>query len=388
LLRGGGATYIGYRNHALWGLYFYLQVLLSWIKLIDAEDTQRVGCSAILGTLEFPMKQEPLDRSQASKPAARRGAAQSLVASPAKIEWFYAESKAGRWGLSRERFTASLERSTEKRLASGALAPEKLEEYLSTLHLEDLALASACMENCEPAWEHFVREYRGYLRAAASAVLRCSSASPEACDLADSLFAELYGLTDGARRERSLFRYFHGRSSLKTWLRAVLAQRHIDAIRAGRRFESLDDDEAKPTAHKISSTVSVQPADPNRERYIALFVRALQAALTTLDPRDEQRLRLYYAKEQTLAEIGRQVGEHESSVSRNLDRIRLALRRTIEETLRKGCPAVNGFAAELGLSDAQISLCFEYASADASFDLEKLLDRRNPSSPTPGRPGP
>jgi RNA polymerase sigma factor (sigma-70 family) len=337
------------------------------------------------------MKQEPLDRSHASKPAARSGAAQALVASPAKIEWFYAESKAGRWGLSRERFTASLERSTEKRLASGALAPEKLEEYLSTLHLEDLALAAACMENCEPAWEHFVREYRGYLRAAASAVLRCSSASPEASDLADSLFAELYGLTDGARRERSLFRYFHGRSSLKTWLRAVLAQRHIDAIRAGRRFESLDDDEARPAAHKISPTVSVQPADPNRERYSTLFVRALQAALAALaalDPRDEQRLRLYYAKEQTLAEIGRQVGEHESSVSRNLDRIRLALRRTIEETLRNGCPAVNGFAADLGLSDAQISLCFEYASADASFDLEKLLDRRTPSSPAPGRPGP
>ena len=114
------------------------------------------------------MKQEPPDRSQTSKPAAQSGAAQTLVASPAKIEWFYAESKAGRWGLSRERFTASLERSTEKRLASGALAPEKLEEYLSTLHLEDLALAAACMENCEPAWEHFVREYRGYLRAAAS----------------------------------------------------------------------------------------------------------------------------------------------------------------------------------------------------------------------------
>ncbi len=338
------------------------------------------------------MKQEPLDRSHASKPAARSGGAQTLVASPAKIEWLYAESKAGRWGLSRERFTASLERSTEKRLASGALAPEKLEEYLSTLHLEDLALAAACMENCEPAWEHFVREYRGYLRAAASAVLRCSSASPEACDLADSLFAELYGLMDGARRERSLFRYFHGRSSLKTWLRAVLAQRYIDAIRAGRRFESLEEDDAKPpsaqTIQKLSQAVSVQPADPHRERYSTLFVRALQAALAALDPRDEQRLRLYYAKEQTLAEIGRQVGEHESSVSRNLDRIRLALRRTIEETLRNGCPAVNGFAAELGLSDAQISLCFEYASADASFDLEKLLDGRTPSSPAPGRPGP
>jgi RNA polymerase sigma-70 factor (ECF subfamily) len=277
-------------------------------------------------------------------------------------------------------------------MASANLAPEKLDEYLASLHLEDLALAAACMENCEPAWNHFVAAYRPYLRAAAAAVLRCSSASAEACELADSLFAELYGLADGARRDRSLFRYFHGRSSLKTWLRAVLAQRHIDLIRANRRFESLDEDDDKPagaqTIQKISQPISAQPADPDRERYITLFVRALQSALAALDSRDEQRLRLYYAKEQTLAEIGRQLSEHESSVSRNLDRIRLALRRAVEEILRTGCPAANGFVAEAALSDAQISLCFEYASADAAFDLEKLLQRPSRSSSPAGRPRP
>jgi RNA polymerase sigma factor (sigma-70 family) len=336
------------------------------------------------------MKKDAPDRSQGSKPLA--GTVPSRAPSPANFERLYAQSNAGRWGLSCERFASSLERSAEKRLASGNLAPEKLNEYLAALHLEDLALAAACMENCEPAWDHFVAAYRPYLRAAAAAVLRCSSASPEACELADSLFAELYGLADGNRRERSLFRYFHGRSSLKTWLRAVLAQRHIDAIRAGRRFESLEDDDAKrpsgQTIQKTSPAVSVQPGDPHRERYSTLFVRALQAALAALDLRDEQRLRLYYAQEQTLAEIGRQLSEHESSVSRNLDRIRFALRRTVEETLRNGCPAANGFAAEPGLSEAQISLCFEYASADASFDLEKLLQRRSRSSPPAGRPGP
>jgi len=336
------------------------------------------------------MKNDAPNRSPGSKPVA--GIVPPEAASLATFERLYAESKARRWGLSCERFASSLERSAEKRLASGNLTPEKLDEYLATLHVEDLALAAACMENCEPAWEHFVAAYRPYLRAAAATVLRCSSASPEACELADSLFAELYGLADGNRRERSLFRYFHGRSSLKTWLRAVLAQRHIDAIRARRRFESLDDGDAKPsssqTLHKIPQAVSMQPADPHRQRYSTLFVRALQTALAALEPRDEQRLRLYYAQEQTLAEIGRQLSEHESSVSRNLDRIRLALRRTVEETLRKGCPAANGFAAELGLSDAQISLCFEYASADAAFDLEKLLERRTRSSPPAGRPGP
>jgi RNA polymerase sigma factor (sigma-70 family) len=334
------------------------------------------------------MKDEIPDRLQSAKPTSRTSPARTLAPSLANLNWLYAQSKCARWGLSRAGFAAALERSAEKKLASGSLLPEKLEEYLAALHLEDLALATACIENCEIAWEHFIAAYRGYLRAAAAAVLRCSSASPEACELADSLFAELYGLADGNRRERSLFRYFHGRSSLKTWLRAVLAQRHVDAIRAGRRFESLEDDDSTSTPDKKLPVVSVQPADPHRERYVTLFVRALQAALAALDSRDEQRLRFYYAKEQTLAEIGRQLGEHESSVSRNLDRIRLALRRTVEETLRNGCPAANGFAAELGLSDAQISLCLEYASADASFDLEKLLERRRRPSPPVGRPGP
>lgn len=325
------------------------------------------------------------DPASASKGPEPTGPSRTSSGFSSKTSWFYAQGKAARWGLSQEGFAAALQRSAEKTIAAGNLAAGKLDDYLASLHLEDLALASACIENCEAAWEHFVAEYRGYLRAAAAAVLRCRSGSPEACDLADSLFAELYGLADGARREHSLFRYFHGRSSLKTWLRAVLAQRHIDAIRAGRRFESLDDEESKNSAAKIPRAVSSPSADPHRERYVALFVRALQAALASLDTRDNQRLSLYYSKEQTLAEIGRQLGEHESSASRNLDRIRLALRRATEEILRHGCPAVNGCAAEPGLSEAQIALCFEYAAADAPFDLEKLLERRRPSSPAAER---
>ncbi|MGB7281911.1 MAG: sigma-70 family RNA polymerase sigma factor [Candidatus Acidiferrum sp.] len=333
------------------------------------------------------MKEETPARSQLSKSTGLTIPAQTPGASSAIIESLYAQSKAARWFLSQASFSASLQRCAGKRLACGHLPADKLEEYLGALHLEDLALATACLENCEAAWEYFVAAYRGYLRSAAS-ILRCSSASPEASELADSLFADLYGLEDGHRREHSLFRYFHGRSSLKTWLRAVLARRHIDSIRAGRRFDSLDDEHPESTAPQIRAQVSAPAADPYRERYIALFNRALQAALAALDARDEQRLRLYYADEQTLAEIGKQLGEHESSVSRNLDRIRLALRRTVEETLRNGSPASNGFAAESGLSDPQITLCLEYASADASFDLEKLLQRRDRSSTVARRPDP
>src|SRR2546428_14142191 len=212
------------------------------------------------------------------------------------LEWLYAQSQAGRWEIPRERFAAALERSARKALTPGTVTPQKLQNYLRALHLEDLALTVACADGGEAAWEHFFASYRTYLRAAAAAILHCPSASAEACDLADSLFSELYGLAGGKGTERSLFRYFHGRSSLKTWLRAVLAQRHIDAIRAGRRFEELGEDDAQDSRQVAPSGPQLHPGDPHRERYLALFGRALSEALATLEPQEKERLRLYYTE--------------------------------------------------------------------------------------------
>jgi len=297
------------------------------------------------------------------------------------VDWLYAQAQSGRWGLSRDGFSAALERSAKKRCASGSVTLHQLEEFLSALHLEDLALACACGEGCDVAWEHFFATYRPYLRAAAAAILRCSSGSAEACELADSLFADLYGLADGQGSAGSLFRYFHGRSSLKTWLRAVLAQRHIDSIRAGRRFEELGEDDADDPRQKLHSGPQLHPSDPHRERYLALFGRALSEALAKLEPRERERLRLYYTEEKTLAEIGRALGEHESSASRHLDRVRRDLRGAVETILLRGFGAENGSAAEAGLSDPEIALCFQYGAEDAPIDLEKLLPRTKPQNP-------
>jgi RNA polymerase sigma factor (sigma-70 family) len=331
------------------------------------------------------MKDESLNRSPEAKGRADHRSAEPLVIQTGAVERLYGQAGASRWDLSRKEFMAGLERSAKKGLSSGALSPEKIEEYLGALHLEDLALACACLENCEAAWEYFVSAYRGYLRAAAGAILRRAADSGEACELADSLFGELYGLVDGKRGERSLFRYFHGRSTLKTWLRAVLAQRHIDGIRAGRRFEELDTEEKSGPQEKIQTGPLTLPADPHRDRYVSLFRRALETALQKLPSQDNERLRLYYAEGKTLAESGRILGEHESSVSRNLDRIRRELRGAVEEILRRGCAATNGFAAESGLSEAEITLCFEYVSADSPIDLDKLFPQPGVQAPASGR---
>ena len=286
----------------------------------------------------------------------------------------FASSCAVQWHLAPESFANALERSIQKRFEGSSPAIAQLQSYVSGLHLGDLGLACACAEGLSPAWDFFVASYQPYLRSAAATILRCSATSPAACDLADSLFADLYGLNEAAR-SRSLFRYFHGRSSLKTWLRAVLAQRHIDSIRSNRRFTSLEDEQdhdSPRTSGPAVLSIPSAPPDPDRQRYLELFRRTLEVALGLLDSGDKNRLRLYYAEQQTLAEIGKALGEHESSVSRNLERIRRELRHQVEQALRKSGAGSNG-VSQSGLSEAQIALCFEYAAEDAPIDLDKLF---------------
>jgi RNA polymerase sigma-70 factor, ECF subfamily len=303
------------------------------------------------------------------------------------LEDWAAQSGAHHWGLTTERFTTELARCAAARLKpSAALDATELQTYLSTLHLEDLALACACADGVPDAWEHFFKTYRGYLRACAATMLKRGANSPEAEELADSLFADLYGLS--AEKRGSLLRYFHGRSSLKTWLRAVLAQRHVDKIRAGRRFEELNEEQTRDadsgTTSKPTDLSIVDAVDPHREKYLALFTRALEMALKNLDSEDSRRLRMYYAEEKKLAEIGRAFGEHESSASRHLEKARRDLRQAVEEILRTGSGLVDG--ASKGLSDAQIALCFEYASQDAPIDLDKLFAPRDkPGKPQEGK---
>jgi RNA polymerase sigma-70 factor (ECF subfamily) len=272
----------------------------------------------------------------------------------ALAERLYERADAGRWGLARELWAETLQASAAKACADRTLSPRELERYLSALHLEDLALASACASGHEPAWEHFVREQRPILYRSAGAIDASNGR-----ELADSLYAELYGITDRGGARQSLFRHFHGRSSLSTWLRAVLAQRHVDRLRAARRVESLPDDDS-PAA--IASRAA--PEDPERRRHLGLIEAALALAITQLESRDRLRLGCYYAHGMTLAKIGKMLGEHEATVSRHLARTRRVIRDEIERNLRGQ-----------GLNDAELDECFESVAADPGpIDLGRMLD--------------
>lgn len=277
--------------------------------------------------------------------------------------------------LSLEAFAAVLHRSASSHFGKAAPACEAVRAYLESLHAADLALAAACAAGSNAAWEHFMAAFRPALYVAARAV----AGESEGRDLADSLYADLYGLKQREGRRKSLFDYFHGRSKLSTWLRAVLAQRHVDAVRAARRTVSLEGDSpeghesAPPLEHRLAASGALpsfarrrEEFEPERRRYLAVLQAALTAAIGALDPRERLRLCYYYVQDLTLAQIGRLLGEHEATVSRKLHRVRANLRRSVERTLRE----------EKQFSEAQVQQCFEYARQDWPFDLAGVLTRK------------
>ena len=288
----------------------------------------------------------------------------------------HADANCARWGVSKDAFAESLRRSAEKRFAGAEPDVGSLESYLRSLHLEDLALACACNEGKEGAWEFFIAHFRQDLRNAASAMLRGSGRADEARaeELADSLYSELYGVRSGASgRRKSLFEYFHGRSKLSTWLRAVLAQKQVDLLRTGAKTVSLDAEIEGEAPRQLADRAEPAPADPYRQKYLSRVENALSAALAALTPRERMILACYYVDQLTLAEIGRMLHEHESTISRQLERIRRALRETATQELRRGIPASNGRPAEPALDMAQVQLAFEYAVEDWPFDLSRAL---------------
>lgn len=272
------------------------------------------------------------------------------------------------WGLRFEQFEKALETSATNRFSTAAADanraapdPKEIQSYLESLHVADLALGCACSAGSAAAWDFFVAQFRPELYRAARAIAGESGAR----DLADSLHAELYGLRESEGQRKSLFDYFHGRSKLGTWLRAILAQRHVDGLRRARRMEPLEEEDEGRQGETRAPAKDAAP-DPERERYLAMLQAILIGAINGLEPRDRLRLAYYYVDERTLAEIGKLLGEHEATVSRKLERTRRALRKSAESTLRN----------ERKLSEAQMRQCFEYARDEWPFDLTGPLSAR------------
>ncbi len=232
----------------------------------------------------------------------------------------YGESGAARFGIDATRLAAIVQDVVQQ--FAPAAEEVGILQFLASLRLEELVLTRACIDGNERAWEMFLTRYRATLYETAYKVAREESAARA---LADSLYAELFGVSDKGEQRSSKLRYYHGRGSLQGWLRTVVAQEHINRYRRTRRETSLEavmEDGQQFAAPAPDLSV----ADPRVER-------ATHAELAALPPEERFLFASYFLDRRTLAEIAKLLRVHESTVSRKLEKATTGLRKRIRRRL-------------------------------------------------------
>jgi len=230
----------------------------------------------------------------------------------------YEKSGGERYGLTLQAFGVVLEQVAAKYVPQ-ATQQQKL-EFWRDLKLEELALARACAAGHDAAWQAFLTRFREKLYDIARGITKEDSS---ARDLADSLYADLYGTSerDGCRVSR--LNFYMGRGSLEGWLRTVLAQEFVNRYRKTKRLVSLE--EQAEDGVQFSAAAPAGPTSPLDSRLGA----ALDEALGQLADEDRLVLASYYLDDRTLTEIGRVVGVHESTISRRLEKLLKTLRKQV-----------------------------------------------------------
>lgn len=236
----------------------------------------------------------------------------------------YDRSRATSFSVAADEFRSWLSAIAQKYLPSDATHKEA-EDLLTSLRVEDLVLARACAAGNERAWEQFMARFRELLYDTALGIVREAS---QAKDLADSIYADLYGMTERDGQRVSKLSSYTGRGSLEGWLRTVIAQEFVNRYRSKKRLVSLEEEQEEGAQFQAPESVPASSPDSRVDS-------AISEALAALDSESRVILTAYYLDGRKLAEIGRMLGFHEATASRKLDRITNALRKAIRENLLK-----------------------------------------------------
>src|SRR3954468_19239486 len=271
----------------------------------------------------------------------------------------YSRSRAEEFGIPASAFAAMLHELAAK-IIPEATKSQRL-DFFNRLHVEDLALARACAGGNERAWQVFMLRFREKLYDAGRQITRDDATGRE---LADSVYADLYGTQtrDGHRQSKLLS--YGGRGSLGGWLRTVLAQEYINHYRKQRRLVSLDRECEEGAQFPAAVAEEITGVDKRLEQ-------AVDEALRSLDPEDRFILASYFLDERTLAEIARALSVHESTISRKVEKLTKSLRKQVLKALiRMGMSrrqAEEGLAVDARDLRLDIRTSLAQDSADVAF---------------------
>lgn len=271
----------------------------------------------------------------------------------------YQKSRGAEFGLTREVFEQVVQEVIAKYLPANA-APTGVNDLCANLRVEELALARACAAGHERAWEVFLTRYREKLYNIAGYITKESSTARE---LADSIYADLYGTTTREGKRNSKLASYTGRGSLEGWLRTVMAQEFVNRYRRQRRTVSLDEEGEEGAQFAAATPEPAIPVDSRIET-------AADQALAELSPEDKFVLASYFLDSRTLAEIARALHVHESTISRKVDKLAKSLRKRILAGLGKQ-----------GMSRRQAEEALEVDVRDLKVNLRaRLVQESAPSA--------
>jgi RNA polymerase sigma-70 factor (ECF subfamily) len=265
----------------------------------------------------------------ASKPeelAPSEDALPSPSIAPHRLHHLFTQAEAEACGLTHDEFAQILSAIGTRlnyNLPPGAEpSTQQREAFFSALRLPELALAHACALSKDAAWERFLRHHRAALAQTAIAITGSASLGQE---LADSLYAELYGLRSTGPERRSPFASYSGRGSLQGWLRTTLVQRFHDHHRRTHRESPLDND----TDFAAPAPTAPAPTEPS------ILEAAVARTLSALPPEDRFLLSAYFLDRCTLLQIARTLAVHEATISRRLRRLVSTVRESLLQSLQR-----------------------------------------------------
>jgi RNA polymerase sigma-70 factor (ECF subfamily) len=278
------------------------------------------------------------------------------------IERLYPDSGAARFSLSLAQFLQFVTAVVTK---YAARAPEADQlQLIEKLRIEELVLARACSLGNDAAWDTFLTRFRASLYESA---YRIAGNDATGREIADELYADLYGVPNSAGRRVSKLDYYMGRGSLEGWLRTVLAQHHIDRCRSYSKNVSLEEQVEAGASFPAPAEPATAPPDPR-------LAAALTQTLDELAPEDRFLLASYYLDQCTLAQLARTLHVHESTMSRRLDRITARLQKHVLKRLR-----ASGLSARQ-CDDLLADTDVRDLTLDLSSDLNAKLRQDSPAA--------
>jgi RNA polymerase sigma-70 factor (ECF subfamily) len=210
-------------------------------------------------------------------------------------------------------------------------------------HPDDAILVRRCLAGDADAWQALAEAHRRRMIALARRILPVQDAE----DVVDAVLADLW--------ERRKLIGYEGRSSLRTWLGAIVLNSALNARRASASRATLVAAVPPAPAAAVDSTAARQLHTVLRDA-----IASLDAAMRTL-------VLLYYEQDLSLDAVGRLFGLSKSTLSRTLKDARERIRVEADRLSRERC-GVPLAALREGIDLAQLDLDLRAACGEPGND--------------------